>query len=497
VADEVLSTRSYVYTFVNKFGEEGPPSPASREITVGQNAGVVISLVHAEVATRFGIVSKRLYRAVSGEESVGFRLVAEVPLATTTIADTKRDDELGEELPSADWDMPPQDLVGIVSLSGGMLAGFRRGTGILCITYPDQVHAWPIKYRIRFDFPIVGIMPLDMGFVVFTEAETYFVAGTVPEQFQVRNCPSAPRCIGRKSIASTGPVGYYASALGPVQTDGMTFRYLLETTNSTTDPTRVYAGHINETLATDTAAWGTAGAEDVRREAASFAAVTDGRLFQSFFYDATPTGGDPGTAWTFSMYEYDLVSRSYPFLCGRWEWVADITDDADQELKATHVGFDKLTRTLYTLRGAYPTANLQLARLFPRASATELPSNAVWNSKEFTLQRPFHPGVMYVDFSYSGPTSGGPELLTKVRVEVIALIGDDEHVVADESFTHDPGQGSLASPHNWVRRVRVVAGPRSHRIKLRVTLPSGYPVSVRRVIVAENMQELIEKLPSA
>ena len=507
MADEQFSTRAYVYTFVNEYGEEGPPSEASSEITVGSNAGVIISISHAPVAEKYGIVTKRLYRSTTGDDGTVYRLVAEIPVEQVTIADTLRDDELKEVLPSADWDPPPNDLTGIVELSGGMLCGWRggqepgvpsdkdyAGPGILCVTAPNQAHAWPIKYRMRFDYPILGVMPLDMGFVVFTEGMTYFVAGTVPEQFQIRNVPSAPRCIGRKSIASEGSVGYYGASLGPVKTDGQTFAYLLAETNSATDPQRLYAEHINEQAAAETAGWGSVAAEDIRRNAASFSAVIDDRLFQSFFYDASPSDGTPDTEWTFALYEYDLRSRGFPFLCGKWEYVTDAT--ADETFPAGHLWLDRVTRTGYTIRGVDSTGDVSLGRLLPTGGDTGFPLTSQWESKEFTFARPFHPGVMYLDFTYTGP--GGAPLTSsiKVKVEVIAILGDYETVIADESFVHDPSAGSLASPHNWVRRVQVLQGPRSHRIRLRVTLPSGYPVSVRRVIVAENMQELTEKLPS-
>ena len=506
MADDQLTTRAYVYTFVNEYGEEGPPSPESDEITVGTNAGVLISAAHAPVAAKYGIVSKRVYRSATGDEGTVFRLVTEIPLAQTAIADTLRDDELKEVLPSTDWDPPPNDLTGVVALSGDMLAGWRggqepgvpedkdySGPGILCISEPGSTHAWPIKYRLRFDFPILGVCPLDMGFVVFTEEETYFVAGTNPDQFQIRKCPSAPRCIGRKSIVSTGAYGYYASAQGPVMTDGQTFRYLLEATDSVTDPTRLFAGILNEQVASDTGAWGKSGAEDLRRGAASFAAVTDNRLLMSFFYDATQTGGTADSEWTFELFEFDLASREFPFLCGRWSHVCDAT--VGEEFLAGHLYLDKLTRTIYTMRGVESTSSVNLARLMPRGADDSIPADCEWNSKEFTFQRPFQPGVIYLDFNYKGGVGGSA--LEKVRIKIYALHGDYEALIADEGFTDDPSVGGTISPHNWIRRVQVLPGPRSHRIKVKVLLPSGYPVEIRRLIIAENMQELVERLPTA
>lgn len=515
---DLRTTRTYVYTLVNEFGEEGPPSPPSTEVTIGPNDIVRVSVGTPPVAEKYGIVAKRLYRSSTGDSGTVYRLVTEVPYEQIEIADQLREDELKEILPSEDWYRPPDDLTGIVQLSGGMLCGWRSeepsdtsnriegqdpnkldelgsdyvGPGILCVTEPYKAHAWPIQYRLRFDYPIVGVLPLDMGFVVFTKETAFFVAGTHPEQFQVRTCPSAPRCIGRKSIVSTGPVGYYASAMGPVMTDGMTFRYLLEATDTVTDPTRLFAEHVNEATASDTGGWGTGTAEDVRFNACSFAAITDNRLFMSFFYDGTPTGGTQGTGYKFALYEFDLSSREFPFLCGKWEYDTDITQS--EEFLAGHLYFDQLTRTIYTLRGT-EGGTMDLARMFPRASDSGLPSTCEWNSKEFTFQRPLHPGVIYIDFVYEGDAGGLAAL--KVKVQVIALHGDEESVVAEEDFYDDPGVDNVGSPHNWIRRCQVLAGPRSHRNKIKVTLPSGYAVTVRRIIIAENMQELVQHLPTA
>ncbi len=97
---------SYVYTYVNDLGQESAPSPASA--TIQRPDGVTVTVttpgfVETGISDDYGIVTKRLYRAVTGALGSVFRFVAEMPVATTEYVDILTDSQLGEELESTYW----------------------------------------------------------------------------------------------------------------------------------------------------------------------------------------------------------------------------------------------------------------------------------------------------------------------------------------------------------------------------------------------------------
>ena len=61
------------------------------------------------------------------------------PLATADYTDTIPDSQLGEELESTDWDLPPDDLRYILALPNGIMCGFFANQ--LCFSAQGRPHA--------------------------------------------------------------------------------------------------------------------------------------------------------------------------------------------------------------------------------------------------------------------------------------------------------------------------------------------------------------------
>jgi hypothetical protein len=120
--------RAYVYTYVSTFGvvkEESGPSPAAT-VTVNTASGTVtVSGFTAAPTTGYNITHRRIYRTITGASSVTYSFVAEIPVATTSYVDSLTATQLGENLPSLNFEPPPSDLKGLVAMPNGMLAGFR------------------------------------------------------------------------------------------------------------------------------------------------------------------------------------------------------------------------------------------------------------------------------------------------------------------------------------------------------------------------------------
>ncbi|RME56705.1 hypothetical protein D6779_10105 [Candidatus Parcubacteria bacterium] len=272
-------TRSYVYTFVSAWGEEGPPSPPSNSVDVdvdvfgkpqwGANVAVKkgdrrrptvangfvyectvagttgateptwptisgqtiidgnvtwkavsqsvgITNMDISVAGAYNIVSKRIYRTNTSGGVSEFQFVAEIPLAQVSYNDSIQSQNLGEVLPSADYDPPPSNLAGLVSMPNGIIAGFSGNE--ICFSEPYQPHAWPVKYRQSLKLPpggeIVGLGVYGNTLVVLTTGEPYVLTGSHPSMMSMDKLEIAQPCVSQRSIVDMGYGVAYASPDG-------------------------------------------------------------------------------------------------------------------------------------------------------------------------------------------------------------------------------------------------------------------------------------------
>lgn len=177
---------SYVYTFVNDIGEESAPSPASATILRPDGLTVTVTTpvaVPSGIDAAYAITTKRIYRAATGNTGTQFLFVAEIPLATATYDDVLTDAQLGEVLESTGWDLPPDDLEGILALPNGIMVGFRRNQ--LCFSAQNRPHAWPPLYRLNTDTDIVGIANVDNTVVIGTQSFVYVATGNDPAAYSM------------------------------------------------------------------------------------------------------------------------------------------------------------------------------------------------------------------------------------------------------------------------------------------------------------------------
>uniref|UniRef100_A0A6M3ID99 Putative structural protein n=1 Tax=viral metagenome TaxID=1070528 RepID=A0A6M3ID99_9ZZZZ len=175
----LLETRGYVYTFVNSYGDEGPPSPVSNLVEVYDGNTVDLASLDTSPGATYDIETKRIYRTnqdVSGDTQ--YQLIEEIAIATTTYEDTTENSDLGEVLPSAEWDGPPDGVSGLVSLPNGILACFVDN--LLCLSEPFYPHAWPVAYQKATDKDIVGLGVFGTTIVVITQGFPYLVVVNDP-----------------------------------------------------------------------------------------------------------------------------------------------------------------------------------------------------------------------------------------------------------------------------------------------------------------------------
>lgn len=204
----VTPATSYVYTFANDLGEESAPSLPSATITRPDGASVTVTTptsLPTGVSTGYGITTKRIYRAATGNTGTAFLFVAEIPLGTADYVDTLTDAELGEALQSALWTLPPSDLRGILALPNGVMVGFRRNQ--LCFSAQNHPHAWPIEYRLNTDTDIVGIGNVDNTVVIGTKSFVYIATGNDPAAYSMSKFEVPYACMSKRSFAYLTGIG--------------------------------------------------------------------------------------------------------------------------------------------------------------------------------------------------------------------------------------------------------------------------------------------------
>lgn len=214
----VDETRAYVYTFVNIWGEESAPSPASA-VDTGDITGTwelsTMQEAYPVAGNHAALVSTRVYRTITGTNSVNYRFVAEF-----AVDDLYSDNEsvdsvsLNESLSSIAWTLPPAGLQGIVNMANGIMAGFI-GRDIY-FSEPYRPHTFPVSYVISVENDIVGLGVYQSGIVVCTTSNPYVATGSHPASIILTKLDDVEPCQSFRSIVNGLNGVTYASQNGMV-----------------------------------------------------------------------------------------------------------------------------------------------------------------------------------------------------------------------------------------------------------------------------------------
>lgn len=219
-SSSTVEARSYVYTWVTAYGEEGPPSPPT-VVTGKIDATWAITMSPAAANDTNGvnrnITNTNIYRTITDANGVAtYFFVAQVPVATLSYNDTVPDTTVAgnNQLLSTTWSAPPTDLQGWIAMPNGMIAGWRANEVWFCEPY--RPHAWPAQYAVACDFPIVGLGVIGQTLVICTESTPYWGYGVNPSSFAMSKIQTVEPCLSRGSILSAPEGVYYASPNGVV-----------------------------------------------------------------------------------------------------------------------------------------------------------------------------------------------------------------------------------------------------------------------------------------
>lgn len=218
VGSGVQEARSYVYTWVSAYGEEGPPSPATLYTGwSGDPWKITLTAPTVDDTAGRNLSKVRIYRTVTaaGGATTYFQ-ITEKDIAVTQFVDDISDDVAadGALLESLYWTAPPTDLKGMISLPNGIIAGFRDNEVWFCEPY--RPHAWPSPYTVSVDSPIVGLGAIGQTLVICTSTQPYAMSGVNPATMTLSKLPVIEPCLSRGSIVSMPTGVAYASPNGIV-----------------------------------------------------------------------------------------------------------------------------------------------------------------------------------------------------------------------------------------------------------------------------------------
>lgn len=199
--------RSYVYTYVNDRGREGPPSEPSD--IVYTNDDEYVTLTGTLSVPRADINKVRVYVSSTGGT---YNYLKEVALPQTSISIT--DNGFGAAIETTTYDPPPDNLVGLVSMANGILAGYVGNN--LYFSEPYQSHAWPGDYVKPMDYPITGLAAIGNMLFISTKGYPVIAVGNTPAFMTFNKLVAKQANVSTRSMVDMGIGAMYASIDGIV-----------------------------------------------------------------------------------------------------------------------------------------------------------------------------------------------------------------------------------------------------------------------------------------
>jgi len=208
----------YVETFVTSWDEESEPGPESDRMSMLSGATNTITNLTPLPSGNTQINRRRLYRSsYAGNSQTGIQFVAELPIATTTYADSIPKQELGSTLKTQGWDAWPAGIKGLRALWSGMTVGFKDYD--VYWGEPLSPYAAPISYSQATNDPIVGVGSFGTTLAVLTKGAPLTGSGGAPEDFILAPAEVLDECAGcasKRGIVSTPGAVFYPNEHGIV-----------------------------------------------------------------------------------------------------------------------------------------------------------------------------------------------------------------------------------------------------------------------------------------
>jgi hypothetical protein len=202
----------YVQTFVNEYGEEGPPSEISEIINKGTLDKIILNDLGEYTGGDDSITNRRLYRTAGTGASANFWFLAELDIETTTYNDESADKKLGEKLEMTE--NPPSTMYSLVRHPNGFFVSHGRRD--VYFSLPWKPYSWPDKWFLVTDYDIVGLAVSSNAIYVLTEGYPYRIVGDHPSTIAMETLAFPQPCVSKESIVSMDNAVFYASPDGYV-----------------------------------------------------------------------------------------------------------------------------------------------------------------------------------------------------------------------------------------------------------------------------------------
>lgn len=217
-------TRAYIYTYVNTYNEEGPPSsPAVVDTSPVVNLKVTVT--RDAVSGYAPIKEIRVYRTPTGSSIADYFYVGTITMLTQTgttfsFVDSVKAEQLNEPVSSTYDYPPPVGLKGLMSLPNGILCAWKGNE--LWFSEAYRPWAWNPSNVKTLNAAIVGGIPHGSGAVVTTVKQPYIVSGVSPDAMTASRLNVDQAGVSKWSIAVVDGAVMYASHDGLVTLQGGT-----------------------------------------------------------------------------------------------------------------------------------------------------------------------------------------------------------------------------------------------------------------------------------
>jgi hypothetical protein len=216
-------TRAYVYTMVNTYGEEGPPSPPTM-FTFPLGA-VDIGIDYLPPGDDYVPIKElRIYRTPDSGNIAEYFYAGRIDVLGAaaghlTFNDATPAAELNESLASMNYYPPDPALVGLTQLPNGILMAWKGNELHFSDAY--RPWSWPPQYVLTFgDYQVVGAITVGASTLITTTGKPYMVAGVSPDSMTTSVLNIQQAGASKWALADLGGQIVYASHDGIVAFDG-------------------------------------------------------------------------------------------------------------------------------------------------------------------------------------------------------------------------------------------------------------------------------------
>lgn len=202
----------FFQTWVDTYGYESEPSPASAEVEYNDGDAIVFDAMTAPTGSAF----RRFYKVVTGTDSESIQFVYEQPVVGSGFQEATfdvKDEDAGEIIPNIV--SPPADLCWMTHIPGNFYAGFSAAH-LRTVMFSDvnRPTSWPDDYRYDIRNNIVGLAVSGNTVFALTDGYPWSISGTLPESMTPSVMASPQACVSSRSVCVMDGSVFFASQDG-------------------------------------------------------------------------------------------------------------------------------------------------------------------------------------------------------------------------------------------------------------------------------------------